>query len=508
MSTLSRKSLTNNVAAYFIEKHLQKNSFKTAYICEDMSITFTGLYENVNKMASLLKRHNIRSRVGIILPDSMEFIYSFWASIWMGVVPIPINTLCKEEDIDYIINDSQCDFLITNEFYFNKIRDFKGIKSMSNRVLIVDRDGDLLSKLTIINDYITPVPCREDDEAFWLYTSGSTNKPKGVIHTHKSMISSARLYAQETLQINDQDIVYSAAQMPFAYGLGNNLYMPLFVGATSIISSSSNIFEIISEVNKYKPTVFFGIPIIYSLILSVSEIQKFNAFSIRLFLSAAEQLPVVIWERWLKTFGKEIYEGIGSTELLHVFISNRPGDCKPGSSGKPVKGYTVDVLDDKGNKVKPGEVGNLVVQGDSLMKGYWNNPLKISKENKYATGDKYLIDLDGYYYFIGRSDQAFKVNGQWIIPSEIENLILKHPDIDDVAIYPEKVKEEGVVITAYYTTNIQRIDMKALEHEIKQLIRSKLSSNKVPKHLYNVSEIPRNQNGKVNRKLLFKEKRR
>ncbi|MED4030249.1 AMP-binding protein [Priestia megaterium] len=494
---ITKKS--NNVAVHFLEKHLKNLPNKIAYIYEEDYVTFKQVYENVNKMAALLKDLGIRkkNKVCIFIPDSMDFIYTFWGSIWIGSVPIPINILCTEKDINNILNDSQADLIITSKEYVNKI------PSSTIKVFIVDDKESLTNKLSKIRGSISPEPCNEKDIAFCLYTSGSTSEPKGVIHKHESMIISATSYAEKTIELNRRDIIYSAVQMPFAYGLGNSLYMPLFVGATSIISSSSNVFDIISEVNKYKPTVFFGIPSIYSHILSVNHIQKFCPSNIRLFLSAGEQLPKVIWDDWFRTFNAEIYEGIGSTEMLHIYICNKKGACKPGSSGRPIYGYVATLYDDNGEKVKQEEVGELYIQGDSMMKEYSNYSIEYEEGKGYRTGDKYSIDSDGFYHYIGRSDNTFKINGKWIMPSEIENCILSHTDISDVVVCPERDKRTGTItIKCYYCTYKNIIDTKKLEREIKVLIRSKLSSDKVPKHLQKINKIPRNQNGKVNRKLL------
>lgn len=375
------------------------------------------------------------------------------------------------------------------------------------QVLLADGDDSFLSLLS--QQPQESFPCAEtarDEPAFWLYTSGSTGMPKGVIHLHQSMVVCAERYAKATLNLKPDDIIYSAAKIPFAYGLGNTLYMPLAVGASAVLSDASNIFDIIADIHHYRPTVLFGIPSLYANLLAVSDIESLDVNSLRLCISAAEQLPESIWQQWRETYGKEIYEGIGTTEFLHIFLANRAGECKPGTSGRPVAGYDVQVVDQDGQPCAPGEIGDLVVRGESLMLGYWNQLAETRKAlygSTMHTGDKYLRDEEGYFKFMGRKDDLFKVNGQWISPLEIEDILHQHPQILEVAVLPESDEGEKLTqVVAYVSLKSGQEPSSELGTEIYQFAKQRLTHFKAPKTLRFVKQLPRTATGKIHRKLV------
>lgn len=498
-----------NVAAYFIEGNLaQGRSDKTAFYHQDRTYSYAQLSCFVRRTAALLKELGLEreNRMAILLPDTPEFVFAFWGAIWLGAVPVPINTACTVDDIQYILQDSRAKLLLTTQEWQEKLDPIQS--QFLGHVLLADGQNPLFL-LTQQTDEV--LPCAEtsrDEPAFWLYTSGSTGRPKGAIHLHQSMVVCAENYGRATLGLHQDDITYSIAKMPFAYGLGNTLYMPMAVGAAAVLSDAINAFDIIADIQRYQPTVLFGIPSIYASLLAVHDISPLDVSSLRLCVSAAEQLPKSIWQKWLETYNKEICEGIGTTEFLHIFLSNRLGECKPGSSGRPVPGYDVRVVDENGFPCPPGEIGDLLVSGESLMLGYWNRlqqTRKVIYGNAMQTGDKYLCDADGYFRFMGRKDDLFKVNGQWVSPLEIEDILHQHSQILEVAAVPESDKGEQLThVVAYVTLKPGQKPSPELEDGIRKFAKQRLPHFKAPKIIRFVENLPRTSTGKIHRKLLGK----
>jgi benzoate-CoA ligase family protein len=508
MDVLQQIPSVFNVAAYFIESNLaQGRSEKTAFYYQSETYTYAQVSSFTRRSAKLLANLDVEqeNRIAILLPDSPEFIFAFWGAIWLGAVPVPINTTCSVDDIEYILQDSRAKVLLTTQEWQEKLTPIHS--QFLRRVLLTDGEHPFVSLLVQQDELLPYANTSLDEPAFWLYTSGSTGRPKGVIHLHQSMVVCAERYAKATLGLHEDDITYSVAKMPFAYGLGNSLYMPMAVGATSVLSDANNAFDIITDIQRYRPTILFGIPSVYASILALYEIAPLDVSSLRLCVSAAEQLPKSIWYKWLETYNHEICEGIGTTEFLHIFLSNRIGECKPGSSGRPVPGYDVQIIDDNGFSCSPDEIGNLQVTGESLMLGYWRRVRQTRKAiygDTMRTGDKYLRDTDGYFWFMGRNDDLFKVNGQWISPMEIEDILHQHPQILEVVVIPSEGGEELTQIVAYVSLKPGQVSSPELEMEIRQFGKQKLPHFKAPKKIYFVEILPRTSTGKIHRQLLNK----
>ncbi len=496
-----------NIAAYFLESNLtQGRSEKIAFYYQNQTYTYGQVNNFVRRSARLLANLGLEqeNRIAILLPDSPEFVFTFWGAIWLGAIPVPINTTCSLDEIQYILQDSRAKLLLTTQEWQEKLAPIQS--KYLHHVLLKDGESAYLSLLTQQDELL---PCAEtsaDEPAFWLYTSGSTGRPKGVIHLHQSMMVCAERYGRAILGLHQNDITYSVAKMPFAYGLGNTLYMPMAVGAATVLSDASNVFDIIADIQRYRPTILFGIPSVYAGILALTEIAPLDVSSLRLCASAAEQLPKSIWQQWLETYKHEICEGIGTTEFLHIFLSNQIGECKPGSSGRPIPGYDVEIIDDDGLPCPPGEIGNLQVTGESLMLGYWKRLQQTRKAiygDTMRTGDKYLRDADGYFYFMGRNDDLFKVNGQWISPMEIEDILHQHPQILEVAVLPESSDAEQVTqIVTYISLKSGQIASAQIEMDIRRFARQNLPNFKAPKKVYFVEKLPRTATGKIHRRLL------
>lgn len=498
-----------NAADYFVEGNLHKgNGSRVAFYHQDDTYTYSSVCNNVRACAGLLSELGLEreNRLAILLPDSPEFVFAFWGAIWLGAVPVPINTACTTDDIQYILQDSRAKILLTTQEWQEKLVPIQSKFLRSS--LLTDGEKPFKSLLTQQTTELKPAETSRDEPAFWLYTSGSTGRPKGVIHAHKSMVVCTELYGNHTLGLKPDDITYSVAKMPFAYGLGNTLYMPMAVGGASVLSDATNAFDVIADIHRYRPTILHGIPALYASILAVHDITPLDVSCIRLCASAAEQLPRTIWQKWQETYGLKIYEGIGTTELLHIFLSNRPGECRPGSSGRPVPGYDVRILDENGLPVPPGEIGSLQVRGKSLMLGYWNR-LAETRESLYgesmSTGDKYLCDEDGYFCFMGRKDDFFKVSGQWISPFEIEDVLLQHESVLDVAVVPKSDGSELNQAIAYISLKSEFPESPELEDSIRKFAKSQLPHFKAPKTICFLADLPRTPTGKIHRKALLKE---
>jgi benzoate-CoA ligase family protein len=496
-----------NVAAYFIESNLmQGRSEQTAFYHQGETYTYEQVNRFVQRTARLLSELGLEreNRMAILLPDTPEFVFAFWGAIWLGAVPVPINTASTVDDIQYILHDSRAKVLLTTQEWQEKLTPIQS--QFLRHVLLIDGENPFKSLLTQQDEQFPHAETSRDEPAFWLYTSGSTGRPKGAIHLHRSMVVCAERYAKATLGLHQEDIAYSVAKMPFAYGLGNTLYMPMAVGAAAILSDASNAFDIINDIQQYRPTILFGIPSVYAGILAVHDIAPLDTSSLRLCVSAAEQLPKPIWQKWRETYNQEICEGIGTTEFLHIFLSNPVGECRPGSSGRPVPGYDVRIIDENGFPCAAGEIGDLQVSGESLMLGYWNRLRETRKAiygNAMRTGDKYLCDADGYFWFMGRKDDLFKVNGQWVSPLEIEDVLHQHSQILEVAVTPDSnAGEQLTQIVAYVSLKPGQTPSSALEDSIRKFAKQRLPHFKAPKIIYFVEKLPRTSTGKIHRKSL------
>lgn len=502
-----------NVAAYFLEKNLTpKFKNKVAFYYRDETYTYNRVNSLVRLTAALLSESGLEreNRIAILLPDSPEFVFAFWGAIWLGVVPVPINTACTIEEVGYILQDCRAKVLLTTQEWQEKLHSIQSQSQFLGRIFLTDGENPFISLVKQQKELNSWAETSRDEPAFWLYTSGSTGKPKGVMHAHQSMVVCADRYGKTTLGLQEDDITYSVAKMPFAYGLGNTLYMPMAVGAAAVLSDAKNAFEIIADIKRYQPTILFGIPSVYANILAVNDLDSLDPSSLRLCVSAAEQLPKSIWHKWHETYDLEICEGIGTSEFLHIFLSNRLGKCKPGSSGRPVSGYDVKVIDDRGFVVPTGEIGNLQVSGESLMLGYWNR-LPETRQAIYGkamrTGDKYLCDTDGYFWFVGRADDLFKANGQWISPLEIENILHQHPQLLEVAVVPESSDGDRLTeIVAYVSLKPESESSLAFKDSLRRFAKEKLPHFKAPKQVYFIDRLPRTVTGKINRKALIKSK--
>jgi len=502
-----------NVATHFVDRHVHDGrGQRIAFECGDERVTYQQLYERVNRAGNALKNLGVRQeeRVGMLLLDTPEFAYCFFGGIKIGAVPVPINTLLKPQEYEYILNDSRARVLIVSEALLPQVQAIAKEKLRYLKTIVVfgrapEGMVSLQQFLDESSPYLEAEPTSKDDAAFWLYSSGSTGFPKGCVHLHHDMVVCSELYAKNILQITEQDRFFSVAKLFFAYGLGNGLYFALSVGATSILwSGSPSPPNIYSVVEKHKPTLFFSVPSNYSTLLSYKREggPDFDLSSVRNAVSAGEALPATLYHRFKERFGVEILDAIGSTEALHMFIANRPGAARPGSSGQIMPGYEARIVDENGRDLPDGEIGSLLIKGDSVCSFYWNQHEK-SKDTIQGhwirTGDKYYRDPDGYYWYVGRNDDMMKVKGMWVSPIEIESALLEHPSVLEAAAIGCEDGNHLVKPAAYIVLKDDLNDTPQTIENIRQHILSKLAAHKCPQRFEIVKELPKTATGKIQR---------
>jgi benzoate-CoA ligase len=502
-----------NVATHFVDRHIHEGRVdKIAYECGAERVTYRQLFERVNRAGNALKKLGVRleERVGLLLLDTPEFPYCFFGGIKIGAVPIPINTLLKPYEYEYILNDSRVRVLIVSEALLPQIQSIPQEKLRYLKMIVVfgkapESMESLQELLDNSSPELDPEPTSKDDAAFWLYSSGSTGFPKGCVHLHHDMVVCAELYAKQILKITENDRFFSVAKLFFAYGLGNGLYFSLSVGATSILwpgsPSPPNIYSVIE---KHKPTLFFSVPSNYATLLSYQREggPDFDLSTVRYAVSAGEALPAPIFHRFKERFKVEILDAIGSTEALHMFIANRPGAVRPGSSGQIMPGYEARIVDENGNDVPDGEIGSLLIQGDSVCSCYWNQHEKTKETIQghwIRTGDKYYRDPDGYYWYVGRNDDMMKVKGMWVSPIEIESVLLEHPMVQEAAAIGNPDGNQLVKPTAYVVLKSGVNNQPQVIEEIRQHLTARLAAYKCPQTFEVVKELPKTATGKIQR---------
>lgn len=511
-----------NATDYFIDRNIrQGRGHKVAVYTEFRNYTYNDLQKMINKTANGFRELGVRidDRIMILMLDVPQFLAMFYGAIKIGAVPIPVNTMLTPEDYEYYLNDSRARVLVISEELRSIVGQIKGdLLYLRDLIVISEKEGAFIpfkqkyrhAPVTIKTEFTT-----KDDVGFWLYSSGSTGSPKGAIHSQYDMVVVSESFGQGILKLTENDILFSAARLFFAYGLGNSGYLPFSVGASVILNPDAPKPEgVFHCVKKYSPTVFFGVPTLYGQMLEYKEKEdkekgitpdpnKPHEFSsARLCVSAGEALPPDIYYRWKQRFGIDIVDGIGSTEMLHIFISNQPGQVIPGSTGKPVPGYEVKLVDDEGQDVPKGEIGLLLVKGESSAQQYWKKREKTRATMRgewINTGDKYYVDDEGFYWCAGRGDDMLKVGGIWVSPVEVENCIMEHPAVFEVAVVGMNDEQGLVKPKAFVVLRDGNTPSKELEKEIQQWVLDKIAKYKYPRWIEFVKELPKSSTGKIQR---------
>ena len=446
-------------------------------------------------------------RVALLAHDTVHWPSIFWGSIRAGVIPAALNTLLSTEQYDYILQDTRPRALFISAALLPVVEPvLSGLSHLKHVFVISGEAGDHLDysqELAKQPDNAETADTCCDDVAFWLYSSGSTGMPKGVPHVHTSLMETARLFGQGILGIQEDDVVFSAAKLFFAYGLGNAMSFPMSVGATTILWNARPTPDaMFAQLKQYSPTIFYGVPTLYAAMLAFPDAgPAISSDRLRLCVSAGEALPKDVGERWKSLFNVDIIDGVGSTELLHIFLSNKPGDVVYGTSGKAVPGYELKLLDEHGAEVDGDQIGELVVSAPSAANGYWNQREKsrASFEGAWTrTGDKYTRDEKGYYHYCGRTDDMFKVSGIWVSPFEVESALVTHEAVLEAAVVGYE-DDEGLTKPKAIVVLNEGVNTEGLFDELKDLVKEKIGKWKYPRQVEFVTELPKTATGKIQR---------
>ncbi|HVS04907.1 MAG TPA: benzoate-CoA ligase family protein [Candidatus Dormibacteraeota bacterium] len=500
-----------NAADYLVDRHVRDGrGGRTAILCGDESVTYAQVSERSNRVGNGLRSLGVRreERVLLLLLDTPAFAYSFFGAQKIGAVPIPTNTLLKSQDYRYMLNDSRATVAIVSEPLLPQLAAIPRNELPHLQHLVIDgrptADAIGFEQLLAAAPALEPDKTSKDDAAFWLYSSGTTGFPKGAVHLHHDVVHTVVCYAQGVLGMTADDRTFSVAKLFFAYGLGNALTFPLAVGATTILwpgpPTPPNVY---AQIERHKPTLFYSVPTNYGQLLAHKrEGADFDLSSVRRAVSAGEALPKALYERFKDRFGVEILDGIGSTEILHIFISNRSGRVRPGSAGELVPGYEARIVDEGGDDVADGTVGNLLIKGDSICAYYWNkhDRTKDTIEGHWIrTGDKFSRDADGYYWYAGRADDMLKVGGIWVSPVEIENTLVEHPAVQEAGVIGRRDADDLEKPMAYVVLAAGRQGSEELARELQDFVRSKIAEYKRPRWIAFVEALPKTATGKTQR---------
>jgi benzoate-CoA ligase family protein len=500
-----------NVASFFVDRPVAEGrGGRPAFFHEDASLTYGQLQELVNRTGNALRELGVEreQRVLILLLDSPEFLGAFWGAIKIGAIPVPLNTMLRPPDYLYFMNDSRAGVLVVSEALLPSVEPVLGQARHLRRVVVAGKaPAPHLAFDTVVgraSARLEAVETSKDDAAFWLYSSGSTGFPKGAVHLHHDMVVCSDSYAREVLGMTEADRTLSAAKLYFAYGMGNTMYFPMRVGGQGVLHPHRPLPETMFElIHRHRPTIFFGVPTLYASMLQVKEAEKrYDLSSLRLCVSAGEALPEELYRRWRERFGVEVLDGIGTTEILHIFLSNRPGRVRPGASGEVVPGYEAVVVDDAGGPMPRGEIGNLRVKGDSIMAYYWNQHEKTKNTlhgHWIETGDKYYQDADGYFFYCGRGDDMLKVGGIWVSPVEVEAALVAHPAVLEAAVVGREDEERLVKPQAFVVLKDGYTGSAALDAEIKGFVKDRIAPYKYPRWIEFVADLPKTATGKIQR---------
>ena len=501
-----------NAAIWFVDRHVEEGRsdkvvFKETF-GENRTVTYGQLAERSGLVADAFFRLNIRreERVACLLLDQIEYPEIFWGALKAGVVPVLINSLLSTAVYDAILEDSRAACLIVSIELLDKVLPvIEGSPHLREVVVVGDGTPEGLTTYSEFLAGATPRPAIQtigDECAFWLYSSGSTGKPKGVRHVHSALRATADTYGAQVLMICESDTVFSAAKIFFAYGLGNSMTFPMSVGATALLFNGRPTPDVILRIiEQDQPTVFFGVPTLYAATIARLESLETPASNLRICVSAGEALPEEIGNRWREIWNVDILDGVGSTEMLHIFLSNRSDDVVYGTSGVAVPGYDLRCIDESGDEVDIGNIGELLVRGASAADGYWNQRAKsrLTFEGEWTrTGDKFEYAGDGRYIYCGRTDDMFKVSGIWVSPFEVEQALVSHDSVLEAAVVAAR-DEDGLEKPKAFVILNDGVDQSQIQETLKNFVKDRIGLWKYPRWIEIVSELPKTATGKIQR---------
>jgi benzoate-CoA ligase len=500
-----------NAAAHLLQRNAGRAA-KTAYIDDDTRLSYGELADRVKRCAAGLLRLGLRreDRVLLLMLDTVDMPVAFLGALYAGIVPVPVNTLLPAGDYRYMLAHSRARALIVSGALWPVAQQaLAALDDPSDRPAVVIAGAPAAEGTTTFAAWLdtpplaAPADTHADDFAFWLYSSGSTGKPKGTVHSHANLYWTAALYGQPVLGVREDDTVFSAAKLFFAYGLGNALTFPLSVGATVVLMAERPTpAAVFKRLTQHRPTVFCGVPTLYVALLANDALPARDAVALRVCASAGEALPREVGERFSAHFGCDVLDGIGSTEMLHIFLSNRAGALRYGCTGKPVPGYALELRGDDGGPVAPGEIGDLFIRGPSAALLYWNSrdKTRATFQGEWVrSGDKYVVDADGWYTYAGRSDDMLKVSGQYVSPIEVESALMGHAAVMECAVIGVTDAQGLTKTRAYVVPNHGHAADPALEAALKAFVKTRLAPHKTPRDIVFTTELPKTATGKIQR---------
>jgi len=508
-----------NAVQDFIDANVARGlSEKVAFIDADRSLSYGELRAKSCRLAAALQTLGLRpeERLAILLYDTVDFPVAFWGGVRAGVVVLPLNTLLTAEQYAYILGDSRASAIVAAAPLARALLPVLDRVPRLRTIILVNASADEHAafagrEVRDLDDLLARAPSAtfraptlSDEVAFWMYTSGSTGEPKGVKHVHTTMMAAARLMGHRVIGIRQDDVVFSAAKLFFSYGMGNAMAFPMSVGATTVLLPQRPTPEAVFEImRRHRPTIFYGVPTLYASMLAHKDMRRgAGSDRLRLAISAGEALPAHLGERWREAAGVEILDGIGSTEMFQTFLSNQPGDVRFGTTGKPVPGYELKIVDEHGDETGDGEIGELIVRGPTAGEGYWNQRGKSRRtfvgEWTY-TGDKFFRDSEGYYHYCGRTDDMFKVSGMWVSPFEVEAALASHEAVLEAAVIGKEDADGLIKPKAFIVLR----DGYALDERLLETLRVHVKANagpwKYPRWIDIRPDLPRTATGKIQR---------
>src|SRR5713226_3507689 len=509
-----------NIAEHFLDAPAASYPERPAIAGEPRAVSYGELAALTNRVGNALRAQGVSrgDRVLIVLPDSAEFVAAFFGAAKIGAVAVPVNPFARSSDYIHYLDNSEPRAAIIHS---NALAEFLPASSVRPQIPIVVVGGEKMDSNGVAcvkwnewtaaaGEHLLAADTSPHDPAFMLYTSGSGGPPKAAVHRHADMLVTSRNYAHKVLGLRADDVTFSVSKLFFAYGLGNGMYFPFSLGARTLLNPErTNVAHVIEMVARHRPSVFFAVPTFYAALLREAQRpgHRVDFSSVRVCVSAGEALPAEIFNAWKRQFGIEILDGIGSTEMLHMFISSRPGGCRPASCGFPVPGYQATIVDVNGEEVRDGEIGNLWVRGASAFAEYWQIPELTARTKRgdwIVTGDKFICDANGYYHYCGRADDMLKVAGMWVSPVEVENALLGHPHVAEAAVVGATDAQGLTYSVAYVVLRGEVHGSEELAAEICEHVKARLVPYKVPREVRFCSELPKTVTGKIQRFMLRK----